>query len=238
MQKEDSLGGARADGRAGFSPSVEGTFGASSSGSQLEYNPLNVTVGECLRLQDSGLTGLEVQVEQVLGTIIEHGGKRHLLADYVVIGDCTPETRPLADVDGKVRMRLRYVTDDQGNVDVTVFQAQHFQGSADLYFSSLAATVSDVSLRDARGGYEHGFERIGGAYDVYRGHRVVVSGEGVEGSISTHQIESLDYSREQRDAEGGTYTQWALVERNVETREMITLFGWSVDPYSIERVRK
>jgi hypothetical protein len=209
-----------------------------SSGAQLEYNPLNAAVGEHLRLHDGELAGLEVEIEQVLGTVIEHGGSRYHLVDYVVIGESTPETGALADVDGKVRMRLRYGVDDQGNLDVTVFQAQHFQGSADLYFSSLAATERDVSLRNARGGYEYGFERIGGAYDVYRGRRVVVAGEGAGGSIATHQIESLDYSREQRDAEGGAYTQWALVERNVETREMITLFGWSVDPYSIERVRK
>lgn len=66
--------------------------------------------------------------------------------------------------------------------------------------------------------------------------RTVVGGEGSEGSTTTRPIEYLDYCREQQDDDGNAYQQWALVEHNPDTHDMITLFGWSITPDSVERV--
>ncbi len=238
MENELSSGGGRTGRPADPRPSLQGTFGAFSAGPQLEYNPLNVAVGDNLRLHEMELAGFEVEVEQILGTTITYDGTRYQLTDYVVVGECTPELRHFADVDGKIHIRLRCEQDDWGRLEVTAFQAQHLEAGATLSFESLAGIESDVSLRSSRGGYEYGFERIGRVYAVFQGQRVVVAGSGTDGGTSSHLIESLDYVREQRESDGRSYNQWALVEYNPQTMDMITLFGWSVDPYSIERVRK
>lgn len=214
--------------------SIDGVFGGWGTSSQLEYNPLNISVGSTLTLHGPDFDGLEFEVEQILGTTISHAGSTYRLTDYVLIGTMSPETACLADSDAQVRVRLRCGDDGYGGLDVTAFQAQHLEQEGTHTFNNFASSSGLVSLRNSRGGYEYGFERIDGARDVYRGHRAVIGGEGSDGSVTNRTVESLDYSREQPDGEGGFYTQWALVEHNPETRDMITLFGWSLDPSLIE----
>jgi len=214
--------------------SIDGVFGGWGTSSQLEYNPLNVSVGSTLTLHGPDFDGLEFEVEQVLGTVISHAGTKHHVTDYVLIATMSTETACLADSDGHVRVRLRCGDDGYGGLDVTAFQAQRLEQEGTHTFNNLASASGLVSLRNSRGGYEYGFERIDGAREVYRGHRAVIGGEGSDGSVTKRAIESLDYSREQPDGDGGFYTQWALVEHNPETRDIITLFGWSLDPSLIE----
>jgi hypothetical protein len=180
--------------------------------------------------------GLELEVTQVLGTTIRCGGEKYEITDYVLVGPMTSATAALADSDGNVHVRLRCAQDDRGSLDVVVFQAQALEREGTHSFNLLAAEDGLVTLKNALGVREQGFERVDGAVDVYRGRRLVIGGAGSEGSLVTREIESLDYCREQFDQEGRPYTQWALVEHNPESHDVITLFGWSIDPYSIERV--
>ncbi len=220
----------------GSPPSLGGTFGGLGKISQLEYNPLDVSVGSTLKLHGPDFNGLEVEVEQVLETVMTYERKRYHFIDYVLIGPMTPETAHLADRDGNVRLRLRGSDDGAGGIDLTVFQAQHLEEEATRTFENLASSAGSVSLRSARGGYDYGFERSYGAQGAYSARRTVVGCEGSEGSTTTRSIEYLDYCREQQDDDGSAYQQWALVEHNPDTHDMITLFGWSITPHSVERV--
>ncbi len=212
---------------------LNGNVGPWGQSSQIPLNPLSIVVGSKLRLHDPDLHGLEVRVEEVLGTTVNYDGQRYYITDYAVIGAQTPEASSLSDNDGNIRLRIRCCAEESGALDTTIFQAQHLQQAATPVFTSLASSEGLASLISARGRREYGFERIDDVHDIYRGERTVI---GEQGLVTTHIIETLDYSRMQPDGKGDYYSQWALVEHNPETHDMITLFGWSIAPESIERL--
>jgi hypothetical protein len=235
-----------------FNLSTYSTFGAcyqaaDKSGSGYEgtypefpritFNPLRAEVGRSLRINDPDLEQLELGVDQILNTTVDHGGERYVLADYALEADGNDSCAHLADEDGKVRIRLRCISDGAGGFEATVFQAQWLTDHAGDAFRSLART-SQASLTDAEGERADGFKRIDGVTDVYSGSRTVVGDPGSvgdqEGGLSLHTIIYLDYDRWNETDSGEGYSQWALVEFNSQSQDMMTLFGWSIDPRSIE----
>jgi len=205
--------------------------------SEVTYNPLALSVGSRVRLNCDDFSGLELNVEQILGTTIRHAGTRYDIVDYVLIGEMSPSTASLADRDGHVRVRLRCSEDRNCRLDVVAFQAQSMERDARDSFKQLSSPFQLATLRDSTGRFEYGFSRVGQEDKSYKGTRTVIGGPSTMPSGESHTLESLDFMRERPDASGGYYTQWALVEYNTKTKDMITLFGWSVDPDTIETVR-
>lgn len=210
-------------------------FGSASLGGvgPIAYNPLNKQVGDAVTFRDADLSSLEAVVEQQSTTKCTVDGETFFLSDYELLAKSTDETAHLADNDGFVRLRLRCIPTEDGMLETIVFQAQRLDEGANWLFDELVKRPGAVMLRDASGGFQHGFTRLENATEAYTGIRATIGdptrGEAAASEIGHFEILSLDYERETKDAAGDAFTQWGLVEFNQSTNAMVTLFGWSID---------
>lgn len=215
-------------------------FGSASLGGvgPIAYNPLNKQVGDTVTFHDPDLANLEATVEQQSTTKFVVNGEAFFLSDYELLAKKTDATASLADEDGYVRLRLRCIPTDEGNLETIVFQAQRLDQGANWQFEDLMKRSGAVMLRDASGGFQHGFTRLEDATEPYSGERTTIGdptrGKSAASEIGHFNIQSLDYERETKDAAGNEYTQWGLVEFNQSTNGMVTLFGWSIDASDVQ----
>lgn len=215
----------------------EARFGGQSSEYALAYNPLNRQILDTIRFRDGELAGLTATVNQIASTKLVVGTEPFVFTDYDLSAPQTEGTKELADEDGVVRIRLRCLAGEHGELDTVAFQAQRFDAKADWMFDNHKSQQGTVSLRDYAGNFQHGFSRIDQVQTPYHGERTVLGDPRLPdagiATVTQHKIDYLDYERNTRDSSGEEYTQYALVEYNQRTQDMITLFGWSIDPRSI-----
>lgn len=219
--------------KQGADPSFSSGMGPSNI--NLPFNPLSAQIGDKIEVDTPDLQGLTFEVKEILTTTIHHAGESYSLVDYALVADSKKPT-PLADPDGKVHVRMRYIDTGEG-YEAAAFQIVDLRPASDGFVDQLKADSSTAELKIGASGGVATFERIDEVAEPYFATRRVVSTPDGSDAPVTSPVVPLTYWDFQREANDGSgdYTQYALVEYNEKTKHYATLIGWDVDPAQVSK---